>query len=298
LTGCIIPGNSIMAYGTRARKLPPGFWAGAGKMGRGTRKATSSKAIVRKAVKKAQNSIFAKKVMSVVNRREETKYVSEYIAQNQLVTAGASVPGNLNRMIVGIAQGTADNERIGDKINPVRAVTRITVHFQATPSGGPNGPFSDVEVHCLVLAVKGARTSATVALTPANTLLKLGNGANGDPSVGTYTQTAFIENINHLPVNTDQFTVLKKYKHRFAKGDFDLNGPASAAAGAQRSVTSPCHTFTYGWKPPALDYNDSADVFPTNHYPVYIMWVSALDGGPYSGNVTYGTQTQMYFKDA
>lgn len=286
-----------MAYGTRARKLPVGFWAGAGKMGRGKSKATSSKAIVRKAVKKAQNSIFAKKVMKVVSRKEETKFVSEYIAQNQLVTAGASVPANLNRMIVGIAQGTADDQRIGDRINPVKAVTRITVHFQATPSGS-TGAFSDVEVNCLVLAVKGARTNATVAQTPANTLLKLGNGANGDPSVGTYTQTAFIENINHLPVNTDQFTVLKKYKHRFAKGDYDLNGPASAAAGAQRSVFSPCHTFTYSWKPPTLDYNDTADVYPTNHYPVYIMWVSALDGGSYAGNVTYGTQTQMFYKDA
>lgn len=280
--------------GLRARKLPAGFWRGAGKMGRS---APATKSIVRKAVRKATNSAFAKKVLKVVARKEETKFVSEYIVQNQLVTAGASVPGNLNRMIVAVAQGTADNERIGDRINPIRAVTRITVHFQATPSGS-TGPFSDVEVHCLVLAVKGARTSATVALTPANTLLRLGNGANGDPSVGTYTQTAFIENINHLPVNTDQFTVLKKFKHRFAKGDYDLNGPASAAAGAQRSVYPPCHTFTYGWKPPAFEYNDTADQFPTNHYPVYIMWVSALDGGSYGGNVTYGTQTQLYYKDA
>jgi len=255
--------------------------------------------IVKKAVRKARNSIFAKKVMSVVKRKEETKYVAEYIAQNLGVTAGAVVPANLNRMLVPVAQGTADNQRIGDKINPIRAVTRITVHFQSTPTGATSGPCSDLEVNCLVLAVKGARTAATVALTPAGSLLKIGNGNNQDPGpVGTYTQANFIENINHLPVNTDQFTVLKRFKHRFAKGDYDLNGPASGTGNAQKSVHSPCHTFTYAWKPPALEYNAAADTFPTNHYPVYIIWVSALDAGSYGGNVYYGTQTQLFFKDA
>jgi len=263
------------------------------------RLAPKTKTLVRKAVRRAKNSAFAKKVLKVVNRKEETKFVSEYIAQNVGLTAGAVVPANLNRMLVPVAQGPGDNQRIGDRINPIRAVTRITVHFQSTPTGGTSGPCSDLEVNCLVLAVKGARTSATVALTPAGSLLKIGNGNNQDPGpVGTYTQANFIENINHMPVNTDQFTVLKRFKHRFAKGDYDLNGPASGTGNAQKSVHSPCHTFTYAWKPPALEYNEAVDTFPTNHYPVYIMWVSALDAGSYGGNVYYGTKTELFYKDA
>jgi len=238
-------------------------------------------------------------IQKIVRKNIETKYVAEYIAQNQGVTAGtAAVPTCLKRMIPQLPQGVADANRIAEKVTPVRANMDITVHFQSTPTGGTSGPCSDLEVHCLVLLVKGAKNAATVGQTPASTLLKNGTGGNFDPLVGSVSQAAFIEDVNHCPVNTEQFTVLRRFKHRFAKGDYDLNGPASGTGNAQKSVHTPCHTFRYSWKPPTLDYNSNLDVFPTNHYPVYVLWVSALDGGSYGGNVYYGARTEMYYKDA
>ena len=89
-------------------------------------------------------------IKAVAKSQMETKYVGETIFAQQLVTAGASVPGNLNRMLAQVAQGNADNQRIGDKIEPVRATTRWTVHFQNAVSTN----FEDLQYNLIILAVK------------------------------------------------------------------------------------------------------------------------------------------------
>lgn len=233
-------------------------------------------------------------IKAVAKSQMETKYSGEEVWANQLVQAGASVPANLNRMLPQVAVGTGDNQRVGDRIEPVRAVTRWTVHFQ----NGVSTNFEDLQYNLLVLAVKGAKNGATVGATPINTLLRNGAGGNLDPTVGAFTQAQFIENINHLPVNTDQFTVLKHFKHRFAKGSYDITGVPGVNASTQTSIQAPCVTFTYSWKPPTLDYNNTVDTLPTNHYPVFIHWVSVNDAGAYSGNLYYGMRTDLYYKDA
>ena len=233
-------------------------------------------------------------IKAVAKSQLETKYVGEQVFSNQLVAAGASVPGNLNRMLCQVAAGTADNQRIGDRIEPVRAVTRWTVHFQ----NGVSTNFEDLQYNLLVLQVKGVKNGTSLAGISANTLLRNGVGGNADPTLGAYTQTQFIEQVNNYPVNTDQFTVLKHFKHRFAKGSYDVTGVPGAQATSQIANASPCVTFTYGWKPPTLDYNSAVDVLPTNHYPVFIHWVSVNDGGAYSGNLFYGCRTDLFYKDA
>lgn len=238
-------------------------------------------------------------IKAVAASQMETKYRAEYIDQNVGVTAGTTaVPLCLRRMVPQISQGTGDSDRVGDSLMPIRAKTDITVHFQSTPSGGA-GAFSDVDVHVLFLAVKGARTASTVAAIPAGTLLKNGGGGNFDPTVGSATQTVFLEDINLCPVNTDQFTVLSRQVRRFAKGDYDINGPAGpTTSGPPKSNLSPKHTFTYTWKPPKFEYNNSLDVFPENHYPVFVIWCTTLDGGPYAGDVYYGSRSEILYKDA
>ena len=183
-------------------------------------------------------------------------------------------------MLPSINQGAGDSDRVGDRIEPMRAKTMVTVHFQATPSGGA-GAFSDVDVHIIFLAVKGARAPTTVGATPAGTLLKTGLVVILTPSVGSASQTVFLESFNQCPVNTDQFTVLSRQTRRFAKGDYDINGPAGpTTSGPPKCNLSPKHTFTYNWKPPTLDYNATVDTFPTNHYPVFVVCVQRLTVDP------------------
>lgn len=233
-------------------------------------------------------------IKAVAKSQMETKYVGETIFAQQLVTAGASVPGNLNRMLAQVGQGNADNQRIGDKIEPIRAITRWTVHFQNAVSTN----FEDLQYNLIVLAVKGVKNGAALATVPANSLLRNGAGGNVDPGVGAFSQNQFIEQVNHYPVNTDQYTVLKHFKHRFAKGSYDITGVPGAAATGQIANSPPCVTFTYSWKPPTLDYNSAVDTLPTNHYPVFIHWVSVNDAGAYSGNLVYGCRTDLFYKDA
>lgn len=233
-------------------------------------------------------------IKAVAKSQMETKYVGETIFANQLVTAGASVPGNLNRMLSQVAQGNGDQQRVGDRIQPTRATTRWTVHFQ----NGVSNNFEDLQYNLIVLAVKGVKNGAALATVSANTLLRNGAGGNVDPAVGGFTQVQFIEQVNHYPVNTDQYTVLKHFKHRFAKGSYDVTGVPGASASTQCAIQSPCVTFTYTWTPPTLDYNTAVDTLPTNHYPVFIHWVSVNDGGAYSGNLFYGCRTDLFYKDA
>lgn len=233
-------------------------------------------------------------IKAVTRSQMETKYVGETIFANQLVTAGASVPANLNRMLSQVAQGNGDEQRIGDRIQPIRATTRWTVHFQ----NGVSNNFEDLQYNLIVLAVKGVKNGLALATVPANTLLRNGAGGNVDPTVGAFTQNQFIEQVNHYPVNTDQYTVLKRFKHRFAKGSYDVTGAPGANASTQCAIQSPCVTFSYTWTPPTLDYNTAVDTLPTNHYPVFIHWVSVNDGGAYSGNLFYGCRTDLFYKDA
>lgn len=233
-------------------------------------------------------------IKAIAKAELETKYSGETILNNTLVQAGASVPGGLIRMLPGVAGGTGDNERIGDKIEPVRAITRWVVHFKNNVSN----TFEDLQYNLLVLQVKGAKTATAVAGLTANTLLRNGTGGNTDPAVGVFSQQQFIEEVNNYPVNTDQFTILKHFKHRFAKGSYDVTGAPGVNATSQIANASPCVTFEYSWKPPKLDYNSNLDVLPTNHYPVFIHWVSVNDGGAYGGNLFYGVRTDLYYKDA
>lgn len=233
-------------------------------------------------------------IQQVARKQMETKYVGETTLANALITAGASTPAGLIRMLPRVASGVGDNQRLGDKIEPTRATTRWTIHFQ----NGVSNAFEDLQINLLVLSVKGAKTLQSVANVPGQSLLRNGSGGNTDPSVGTFTQNQFIEEVNHYPVNTDQYTVLKHFRKRFAKGSYDVTGPPGANATSQIAVEKPCVTFSYSWRPPTLLYNQIADTLPSNHYPVYIVWCSVSDGGPYSGNLYHACRTDMFYKDA
>lgn len=224
----------------------------------------------------------------------EIKYSGATLVGNTIVTAGTSTPVGLLRMLPGVASGVGDNQRLGDKIEPTSAVTRWTVHW----SNGISNNFEDLQLNIMVLSVKGAKTQPLVAAVPGGALLRNGTGGTTDPTVGAFTQPQFIEEVNHYPVNTDQYTLLKHFKRRFAKGSYDVTGVPGANASSQNAIEKPCVTFTYRWKPPTLLYNQIADTLPSNHYPVYVIWVSVSDGGAYSGNLAYGCRTDLFYKDA
>lgn len=232
-------------------------------------------------------------IARIVNSKIETKYVGQDIVGGALVTSGGPTPGILQGMLPAISQGVGDFQRTGERIQPVRATARFVVHFN-----GSNNNFDDLTVHLLCLTVKGASTANAVAQIPRQTLLRGGLGANADPDPAVYTQTQLMEHVNHYPVNPELYTKHKWFRHRFAKGSYGINGVPGANATSQIAVNKPMVTFNYTWKPPTLKYNMAGDLLPSNHYPVYVIWVTTNDGSGYSGNLSYGLRTEMFFKDA
>jgi len=229
--------------------------------------------------------------MTVVKRNEETKYVSAITLLNQSITSAATTPANFLGLLPPLSQGTGDYQRIGDKVNPVFARSVFTYYLNNS-----NVTF-DVTMHLVIVMVKGAGTAAAVASVPAGQWLKVGNGTNADPhdpvQVNQLALTA------HYPINSDQYTLCKWYKRRFAKGPGALNSPPTGAESGQLSITPAQQVIKYRWKPPTLKYDVAASTAPTNHYPVFVTWATANDGTTLQAPVlNYSVRSELYYKDA
>lgn len=232
-------------------------------------------------------------VTQIVNSQLETKYVAQDLVGGALVTSGGVTPGILLQMLPALGQGGGDYQRNGVVVKPTRASCKWVVHFN-----GANNNFDDLTVNLLILSVKGRATANAVAQIVGPSLLRGGNGNYADPDPATYTQAQLLEHVNNYQVNGEQYTRLKWFKKRFAKGSYGINGVPGANATSQIAVNPPSVTFNYTWKPPTLKYLTGAPTLPTNHYPVYVIWATTNDGGAYSGNLSYGLRSEMSFKDA
>lgn len=234
-----------------------------------------------------------KAITTIVKSQLETKYVAQDLVGGALVTSGGVTPGILLQMLPALGQGGGDFQRNGVVVQPVRASCRWVVHFN-----GASTNFDDLTVNLLIMSVKGRQTANAVAQIVGPSLFRGGNGNYADPDPATYTQTQLLEHVNNYRINSEQYTQLKWFKKRFAKGSYDVNGVPGANATSQIAVAKPSITFNYSWKPPTLKYLTGAPTLPTNHYPVYVIWVTTNDGRPYSGNLSYGLRSEMSFKDA
>ena len=267
------------------------------KNGKPTRKmlgpAPTTKSVVKKAVRRAAKSIFAKKVLAVVNQKEETKYSGEWTGSALIIQPSVVVPGNLYRAIARTTQGNGDNQRIGDSIQPTRARVLFSVGFNTN-----SAYLVDQIVNIYLLRVKGATTPATVAAVPAHTLLKVGDGTNRDADEPN--QQLMVNELNRLPINTDQFTVMKHFRFRMAKGLGFPNsaGPPGAGDTSTTITHQPIKYLSYSYKPPTLKYNEAGDTLPTNHYPVWCAWVTNVDGSTSQAQVNISVRAELYFKDA
>lgn len=246
--------------------------------------------IVRKAVKRAANSAFEKKVMRVVNRRSETKYAASVPALGVALASAQTTPANFLGILPFVGQGVSECQRIGDVIQPKFARATWTYYLSNTPN------MFDVTLHLVIVMVKGASSAATVAAVPAGSLLKVGTGVNADPN--DPNQTNMLSVVNHYPINTDQYTLCKWYKRRFAKGPGAINGAPAAAEAGQIANTASQQVIKYSWKPPTLKYDSSAAGFPQNHYPVFVTWATANDGSALQGTIlNYSCRSEIFFKD-
>jgi len=246
----------------------------------------------RSKVPKAGSS-FAKKVLSIVNRKEETKYVSQQLQQTVAMGQALVTPAGLFNCLCPVTQGVGDFQRIGEKIQPVRAATDFSFHWTNEQSNN-----QDVVVNLWVVIAKGANSRAAIGSVPVGEFLQVGNGTNRDPDDGN--QPLMLTQINHYPLNKDQYTGLRHYRFRMRRGTGAQanQGPATIIAPTGVTAGEDMKYIRYSWKPPTLKYNAAADQFPTSHYPVYGYWVTNADGSAYGDTLHISTRNHLWFKDA
>ena len=236
---------------------------------------------------------FAKKVLSVVARSEETKFSGDLSVDRTAVTNAGTTPADFDRILSRVTQGVAENQRIGDRIVPVKAHANFQFWFPSTNANNQNAI-----VNLWIVNVKGASTQAAVNAVPVANFLQVGDGTNVDPNNGD--QTLMITRYQQYPLNTDQYTLLKHYKFTMRKG---IGQQANQNTGSE---VTPCgvpnseqyRQIRYTWKPPTLKYNAAGDSLPSNHFPVALVYATNADGSAYGDTIAYNLNTQLYFKDA
>lgn len=250
-----------------------------------------AKIAAKKAAAGKSSKSFAKRVLAIVKRKEETKYVAENILPAPVaVPAGQTTPLNLARMFPRLGQGVGDFQRVGDSVQPTRATAIWTIY-----TGTPN--LMDMVVNLVVLTVKGATTDVAVAALPGGDLLKVGDGTNVDPN--NPNAQVMLTQVNNYHINTDQYTLKKWYKRRIMKGANDINGPVGAPTNnSPPTGGNVLSVIKHSWKPPTLKYSDAAQNLPRNHYPVYCIWATNSDGTPLTAGIFFDVRAELSFKDA
>jgi len=236
-------------------------------------------------------------VKSVVLSQSESKYVAEnIIAVPIAVPAGQSTVGGVNmaRMIPRLTQGSDDYQRNGNRILPYKARTIFNLNIT-----NPLNQLIDLTVNIVIFKVKGASTDTAIASVPGGDFLRVGNGANVDPSGPPGVSNVDMLNFyNNYRVNSERYTLLKWKKILFKKGPNDANGIPTVVNGPPTVLGAKLHRkFSYTWEPPQLRYDNAAATLPTNHYPVYMIWSTPNDGTPHVNSVFFTVRGELLFKD-
>lgn len=251
---------------TRARKLPAGFWSGTkGKTGR-----------KRAPLRRTRPTVaLAQAVRTIVRRGEETKSIG-LVLENAVQHNAAITNADIGVVLPGMAQGTANTQRIGDKVSPVSIRINGATSINDQSLGFIDVPLT-VKVMCL--QAKGIRDSNLVtANAPLNQLMDNGGTTSWDGSTAN----------SLFKINLDLFTVLGS--RTFKLGDTTAENTRSMSK--RWSMKIKC--------PSTLKFGNGA-LYPDNFAPFFVLGWCRDDGTtPTFGQLWVVNTTNVFFqyKDA
>lgn len=243
-------------------------------------------------VPKASSS-FAKKVLAVVTRKEETKYRADDIQKSVAVDTYIAIPGDLTTPLPNLVEGTGSWQRVGQHINNIRGKT----HFNFSLAGSDSASRNWV-VRLIMLTSKQVKAYSQVSSLSANTLLDNGDGTTIDWHPGS-TQ---VITLAQRPLARENFTgSFRDFK--LSKNSGSLNGDASTPPPSPNGghfATN--HQFTWHWKHEGKVMYDENSFLPTNYNPMFILVAFPYDGTAVTEEtaspVIATIRTEMYYKDA
>lgn len=243
---------------------------------------------------------FAKKVMSVVNRSEETKYVATdtdaigaphpplwYVTPN-MATINSIVPA-----VPVLGSGTGDFQRIGQKIAPTSLYVNLRIGLNAM----------DLSANSLIGVIYYGQSTQKGSWANANPLPTTRFLDNGD---GTNSAWSGLRNQLNLPVDRTLVKV-KRITFRLSKTagiqNNDVGGAATIGGNLSTSNGLSEKNFVLRFKPPkTLVYNNIGDLLPQNYAPWYYIGFCHADGSATTVNddtlVNISSRVHMRFKDA
>lgn len=261
-------------------------------MAKDSYKGKTSKAALRaghQTFKANPTKTFAKKVMAVVTKKEETKYAATALPITG-VTDSLLVPTGLIPCLPKLAQGPQSNQRVGQKISMAHG--KVDFSFFLIPSG-VNYPTQDVYVKIFLLRSKQAKSYGQVALLPGATLLDGGNQTSNDWAI---TVATAIE-LNQYPLSHEDFAghikTIRLIKNQGVPNN-DLNPGTAPNTFGHISAN-----YSYRWKHKgSLLYDDTGSNNPTNFAPVFGVVAYNSDNTLFGGLVQYYARQHMWYKDS
>jgi len=244
----------------------------------------------RAGMRKKINKVFKNKVLAVVKKEEENKYVAASLGVVG-VLGTLTVPTGLIPAIPKIAQGVQSNQRIGQKIDYCRG--RVDFQFFLISDGSGAYPSQDVWIKVFKLNSKQAKSYGQVALLPGNTLLDVGNQTSTDWNAGT--PTTAIE-YSQMPLSSEDFTG-SIHTIRLTKNQGVPNGDLSAGQ-SPNTFGHPAACYSYSWKHSKLLYDDTSSNNPTNFAPIFGVVAMNTDNTPFNGQLQYVARQHIWFKDS
>jgi len=246
-------------------------------------------------------SSFARKVMNVVNRREETKYVA-----NAFDAAGNALPtlwyptgqlaavGDFNPALPKLTQGTDDYQRVGNKIQLQNLAVSLKIGLNAL----------DLSANSLigVIYYGTSKTEKTwqgnnPLQTPA--ILDNGDGTNQIWGATRYDLTKPLDK---------KIVSAKRITFRLSKSggiqNSDKGGATTQPGNFATSNGLSEKSFMLKFKAPKnLMYQTAGSVYPSNYAPWYAIGFCHADGSalvvPADNElVNVNAKCHMYFKDA
>jgi len=255
-----------------------------------------SKGRNRRTRRRAPNT-FAKKVLAIVNRQEETKYQRETIEANVKHNSQISNNNDWYRCLPKVIVGTNAAQRIGDVIKPVSCKLHVQCRFNTDEK-------LTRDIYVVFYLVTSKRQKAY-----------LNENANGqmnseadsflrdkDDTVtfydGTWSGTT-------LPIELDSFTLLKKKVIHMFRASGAANGAGVdgtlTGTGMYSNEGKNQINFTVPIKVPTLKYSPGFPKLPNNFAAFYGIGYYYADGTAadtgVNGLLYVTTHTELWYKD-
>jgi hypothetical protein len=290
------------------------------------RRSKTKKAKKAKAVANSLTPLQKQEVKKLTTVQSELKYVGGSLTNFNLpVWQMAETPittGNRNQFISLITptiQGAGVNTRLGNKIYPVKCRSTFVFYMKEPQSVGVySDPPQDYFLNICIVKSKSVQNPALIANIPPGKFLLDGAGGTQDPLDITtgppQNYQKMLQVIDHLPINRNEYTVLRQKRVRMGKNNGSVNGDCSTTTFAisDRDVPSKAdnkniHIEHYEWSPGMLKYSTNSDTLPNNENVLILFWATSVSGrancvDPQSGTpllplLRYGYRNDMLFRD-